>query len=179
VEETGLLVFERVFRRLCSRCGLGEYAAGELARDGTQHALFLALHHPLSKNGIKSPAHFHNCLALIAYRHALDELKHQSVELVGAEQLAAPASDSPDVNTVIRECLERLPSQQRNILQWYYFEKLNDVQIGQRVFDPASASPKALGQRARKRRLQAQAALAELLWDAGLGPDDWPPPEGP
>jgi hypothetical protein len=87
---------------------------------------------------------------------------------------APPRDGVPASHALVQDCLRRLPLQQRRLLLLHFHHRLSDADIGALEFDLDGASPQALGQRAYRLRLQAQAALTELLRAAGLGQDAWP-----
>jgi hypothetical protein len=68
----------------------------------------------------------------------------------------------------------QLPGQDRQILEWYYYDRYKDVEIGMRLF-PGQGTDSALGQRARKLRRRSLGQLRALLLKRGVDPEDWSP----
>jgi hypothetical protein len=71
------------------------------------------------------------------------------------------------------DCFVQLLPQDQRILEWYYWDGLTDVQIGEILFNPSEGTPAALGQRARRLRLEGLARLRECLLQRGFDPESW------
>lgn len=162
------IVYGRVYHRLRRR-GVSQAEAAELAEDAAQHAFLKAAEGAGPPAGFSSFAHFVNWLVLVAYRHALDELRrpgHRARRL--PDVLVAPPGGEGEYSPQVWECLKHLQLQERRILLLYYYHDLTDVDIGLLEFDPDDGTPEALGQRAHKLRHKALDHLRQLLMDEGL-----------
>jgi DNA-directed RNA polymerase specialized sigma24 family protein len=104
---------------------------------------------------------------------ALDRLRKRSrtPSLVGdpfEDGLGVDRSVEPgrqDTQTLVRECLQRLDADDRDLLCSSYYDDLGDQAIGAARY--ADGTPTARGLRVWRRRQKAQARLRDLLLAAG------------
>src|SRR5262249_49749484 len=116
-----------------------------------------------------SERHLINWLAKVAYRKALDELRRKKAEPLAERDVAGSVNGTP---SVVWECLQQLPAGDSQILLWYFYDGLTDIQIGLRLYGE-EVSVEARGQRARKGRLAALRQLRVILLRRGVDPDEW------
>jgi DNA-directed RNA polymerase specialized sigma24 family protein len=110
----------------------------------------------------------------VARREALSEIRREqrSQTLVPGTLLPPAQPTLRDWWPKVRQCIDRLPSEQREILRLYYEEGMTDGQIGKRFGENNQKFR-------RTRRLPALQALADLLIAEGVEPGYVVPPPGP
>jgi DNA-directed RNA polymerase specialized sigma24 family protein len=130
---------------------------------------------------------------LAAWR-ALDRLRERTRHrplpdehpLDGDDFTPAPAvlpRRQPDTEALLRDreitwnALQKLPTEDRAILEGYYYDGSTDQELGAMLFGP-SASAQANGLKVWRRRQRAHARLRELLVADGIDQGDWSNPGG-
>lgn len=165
-------VYRAVYWHLRSR-GLPDARARELAEEATQEAACRAAERT-DPGYFQSQEHFRNWMITVARRYADERLAHErAVQLHEGHDAPASKSSRAERFGAVWDCFSQLSAEEQNILDWYYWDGLTDVEIGQILFDPSEGTPAALGQRARRRRLAAEAHLRGCLLENGIAPEDW------
>jgi RNA polymerase sigma factor (sigma-70 family) len=164
----------RVVYRYLRRRGLLHDRAADLAEESTQEAARRAAERTGSPEYFDSGQGLRNWMSTVARNYASDQLdlEHAGQFPEGHDEPHRPSSRE-EFFAGVWECLVRLPPQDQRILDWYYWDRLTDVEIGQALFNPSEGTPPALGQRARRLRLEAQARLRECLLQRGIDPLEW------
>jgi RNA polymerase sigma factor (sigma-70 family) len=151
----------------------------DLAAVATQDALLKAL-----ETGKARPkycddyAHLVNWLTKTARWRGLDLLRRQKLQRPlpegwdGSEPDAAPQADRDRVRQQVWDLLQRLPAEERDLLDMSYFQKLTDREIYERLHGPEEFTP-ACGLRVWRQRQKAQAHLRQLLLQEGVDPSEW------
>jgi RNA polymerase sigma factor (sigma-70 family) len=166
-------VYRAIYRYLRRR-GLPQHRAADLAEDATQEAARRAAERTGDPGYFQSREHLRNWMIAVARNFARDQLsrQHASQFPVGHDEPQRSSSRQERFASVW-DCFSRLPPQDQGILDWYYWDRLSDEQIGQVLFDPSEGTPAALSQRARRLRLSALARLRECLLLHGIDPGNW------
>jgi RNA polymerase sigma factor (sigma-70 family) len=166
-------VYRAVYRYLRRQGALHERAA-DLAEEATQEAARRAAERIGMPGYFQSREHLRNWMITVARNYARDqrERAHAGQFPEGHDAPQRPSSRE-EFFAPVWDCFRQLPLQDQSILDWSYWDRLTDVQIGQLLFDPSEGTPIALGQRARRLRLAAEAHLRECLLLHGIDPLDW------
>lgn len=166
------IVWSRVYWRLRRRCGVPHERAAELAEDAVQHAMLQAARRLGISGYFQSFVHFVRWLTVVAGNQAVDRVQREragqmpeNYDVVNRERL--------EFHAAVWNCLNRLPSPERQVLILHYVDGLTDVEAGQVIFDPSDGTPEALGQRARRIRLRGEAMLRACLLRHGFDPESW------
>jgi RNA polymerase sigma factor (sigma-70 family) len=164
----------RALHRFLRRRGLLPDRAAGLAEEATQEAARRAAERTGSPGYFQSREHLRNWMMLVARRYASDRLdRERASQLPEGHDVPQRPSSREEFFGRVWDCFSRLPLQDQRILDWHYWDGMTDVQIAQILFDPSKGTPAALGQRARKLRLAAEARLRECLLQHGIDPVDW------
>jgi DNA-directed RNA polymerase specialized sigma24 family protein len=132
------------------------------AEDAAQHAVAQALARAESLRRSPNPVGW---LLATGRHYALDRVRERRPwRALRGPEIEDRRGGRDEAIRVVWEGLRHLPEDGRAILQWHYFEGLSDQRIGSVLF--AEGTPQARGQRARKRRLKAEARLRRLLLEA-------------
>jgi DNA-directed RNA polymerase specialized sigma24 family protein len=147
-------VYPRLLRSL-----QGARVSRAWAEDAAQHAVAQALTRPEALR--RSPNPFGWLLAT-GHHYAIDRARERRRwrPLPGLE-LEDRCDGRAEAIRVVWEGLRHLLEQERVVLEQHYFEGLSDQRVGEILF--AQGTAQARGQRARKRRLGAEARLRHLL----------------
>jgi RNA polymerase sigma factor (sigma-70 family) len=173
-------------RRLTGRIARGEESAFQELYDGYHQRLFrLAIvsskgDEPLAHEVVHSTMliaaaklrpveteeHLWNWLARVAHQQLSKHWRRKGTEptLVGLEELSEIA-EKGEADRILEESLETalhaLDQDDRQIIEWYYFESLSHKQIAERL----QATPKAVSSRLERARAKLKLALAQKLAD--------------
>jgi DNA-directed RNA polymerase specialized sigma24 family protein len=113
-------------------------------------------------------------MILVARRYAGDRVDREHAgQLPEVHDEPDRPSSREERFAPVWDCFVQLPEQDQRILDWYYWDRLTDAEIGQILFPDSESTPAALGQRARRLRLAAEARLRECLLQRGFDPADW------
>jgi RNA polymerase sigma factor (sigma-70 family) len=166
-------VFRAVYRYLRRR-GLPHDRAVDLAEEATQEAARRAAERQGIPGYFDSREHLRNWMVNVARNYARDRLARERAGQFpeGYDEPQRPSSRE-DFFARVWDCFSQLPAQDQRILEWYYWDGLTDVEIGRSLFDPSEGTAAALGQRARRVRVTAQARLRECLLLRGFDPAEW------
>jgi RNA polymerase sigma-70 factor (ECF subfamily) len=109
---------------------------------------------------VETEAHLWQWLARVARQHLIKEWRRRAREpiLVSVRELADTPSES-SVDRVLEEQLDSallaLPEQDRQVVEWFYFDDLSFERIGERL----GISPKAVSSRLERLRAKLREAL--------------------
>jgi DNA-directed RNA polymerase specialized sigma24 family protein len=110
----------------------------------------------------------------VAQNYASDQLEKQhTAQFPQGHDQPQRSSSREKFFAPVWDCLVQLPLQDQRILDWHYWDRLTDWEIGQILFDSSEGTSAARGQRARKLRLATLARLRECLLQHGIDPSDW------
>lgn len=116
--------------------------------------------------------HFVRWITTVAKNELIDALRKSgftpqfaNVDAIAVEQLTETSSPGEETLKLLRDCMHELKDELRIVLNLYYFEGLNDENIGKRL----NTSPATVW----RRRRDALAGLRRRLLMAGLDPVSW------
>jgi RNA polymerase sigma factor (sigma-70 family) len=164
----------RALHRYLHRRGLPPDGAADLAEEATQEAARRAAQRTGVAGYFESREHFRNWMITVGRRYAGEQLEGERAGQLpeGHDEPQRPSSRE-EFFAPVWDCFVQLPLQDQRILDGHYWDRLTDVEIGQALFDSSEGTPAALGQRARRLRLAAEARLRECLLLRGFDPQDW------
>jgi RNA polymerase sigma factor (sigma-70 family) len=169
-EEWTARAYRIVFSRVWRHC-----RSPDRAEDCVQYAFLQASQECRGEAAyFQSEAHFINWLARVACNRAITEGRAAWSARVGrVNDPAQLPPQSEGSSEAVRKCLARLSEQDRRILELAHYDRLSNNEIGKALFPDESAAASALGQRARRLRLEAEGRLRALLLDEGIAPEHW------
>jgi RNA polymerase sigma factor (sigma-70 family) len=166
-------VYDAVYRYLRRRRLHGD-RAGDRAEEATQEAARRAAERIAIPAYFESREHLRNWMILVARRFASDQLdRERAGQLPVGHDEPQRASSREEFFGRVWDCLSQLPEQDQRILDWYYWDRLTDEQIGQILFDRAEGPTAALGLRAHRMRRAALTRLQQCLIQRGIDPAEW------
>jgi RNA polymerase sigma-70 factor (ECF subfamily) len=150
--------YQRRLLRLALVLGGGDEC---LAQDAVQAAFVIAAQR---LRAAESAAHLWNWLARVTRQQIAKAWRQRRRD--GAVVGVAARSDSAAENqpdSVLEECLDAalltLPDDDREIVEWFYFDRLSHKEIAERL----EATPKAVSSRLERVRTKLRAAIAKTL----------------
>jgi DNA-directed RNA polymerase specialized sigma24 family protein len=146
------------------------------SEDGLADGLLAALRRLADRpRYFQGPEHFLNWVRQRGVWRDADEARRQRRHPCGPlpddDLLAAGGGRdrwSPEDRAKVWECLGCMPAEQRQLLEWHYYDRVTDREAARRLYGPAADS-KAWGLYVHRRRRRAEELLGELLIAEGVG----------
>lgn len=132
-----------------------------LARDVVQQAMLTAASR---LRPVESDAHLWNWLARVAHQHLIKEWRRREREPVLLDSTELPDFPEPaQPDTVLEEnldaALRTLPETDRQLIEWFYFDRLSHAEIAQRL----ETTPKAVSRRLERTRIKLRLSIKQFL----------------
>lgn len=150
--------YQRRLFRLALVLGGGDES---LAQDAVQAAFVIAAK---KLRAAESAAHLWNWLARVTRQQVTKSWRQRQRDaaVVGVADLPDSPADSPP-DSVLEECLDSalltMPGDEREMVEWFYFDRLSHKEIAERL----DATPKAVSSRLERARAKLRAAIAQRL----------------
>ncbi len=132
-----------------------------VARDVVQASMLTAA---AKLKPVETEAHLWNWLARVARQHLIKLWRQRGREpaMVPASELAESAQPAPP-DSILEEsldgALQSLDEPERQLVEWFYYERLSHAEIAQRL----GATPKAVSRRLERTRDRLRNLLKQIL----------------